>query len=263
MTGYRLARALGKDPTGVYRALDDLKRRGAVELVPGRKESSAARYWPVEPELVIRDLEREYRRRSREAARGLAPLKPRPDTEEVHRLHDRDQVLDRFGLLLDECRYVALLDLAPELLLWFRGRIERAVGRGVTVLMKLYREPPRDRVPAGVHVVIDPQGDLALKLAPGLVLHGVFDCSRQLVTYLPRLREAAVAQAFWTANLFLAFQAHSGLANEIMATEMRAMLAQHVPADRISGRADQLESLAHGSVDWQALHRAWASGRPE
>ena len=250
-SGYQVAKSLGKDATGVYRALEELQKRGAVETVAGRGKQ----YRPVAPAELTSRLSRDFERRSRDVAERLAALTPEPTIEDVFRLHDRDQVLDRFGELLDGCERVALLDLAPRMFAVFRERIVLAGRRGVTVVVKGYEDPE-----AFGHLpftyIREPQSALALELAPGDILHGVFDCRRQLLTYLPAsVEENRVAQAFWSANPFLAFQTHAGLANAIVNTALRGMLDEDASPAELRAREEELKRRCLGPVDWE---RYWA-----
>jgi HTH-type transcriptional regulator, sugar sensing transcriptional regulator len=246
-SGYRVAKSLGKDATAVYRALEELQRRGAVETVAGRGKQ----YRPVAPAELTARLSRDFERRSRDVAERLASLTPEPTVEDVFRLHDRDQVLDRFGELLDGCERVALLDLAPRVFAVFRERIVQAALRGVTVVVKGY-EDPEAFGPLPFTYIREPQSELSLELAPGDVLHGVFDCRRQLLTYLPpSAEEERVAQAFWSANAFLAFQTHAGLANAIVNTALRGMLDEDASPADLRRREEDLMRRCLDPVDWE------------
>jgi len=248
-TGYQVAKALGRDATAVYKALDELKRKGAVETAAGRGKL----YRPVSPESLSRRLSRRYRRLSREASRQLSALSPAPSDEEVYRLHDRTQVFDRFRDLLRAAKQVALLDLSPRMYRRFHREIARAVMRGVSVVALLYDRPEADKRPA-CEVVVDEEGEMTLELMPGELLNGVFDCHSQVLAYLPRrAADEHVRFALWSANPMLAFQAHSGLASNLLhvATTKRLMAGED--ADTILARRDRLARRIFGPVDWESF----------
>lgn len=257
-TGYQVAKALGKNPTTVYNALEELLKRGAVETVAARGRQFRA----ISPDELTRKLEADYVRRIQYTKDRLKELPKVSGHDEVFRLHSQAQVLQRFGELLDGCRNVALLDLAPEMLDWFLDRIEAARDRGVTVVLKMYQEPSEE-IGARLDGVIfstEPDGKFILQVMPGPVLRGVFDCAAQLVTYLPsgfRVGEMGdeveVPQAFWSGNRFLAYQVHSGLASEIIHTELRAMMNGGKNAEQMKARQDWLAFKIHGPVDWEGF----------
>ena len=140
-TGYQVAKQLGKDPTSVYRALEALRQRGAVETVAGRGRM----YRPVAPDELVRLLKRDFWARSVRAREQLAALATAADDAEIYRLATRDQALERFGQLLDDCAEIALLDLAAPMHAHFAPRLEAARARGVEVVVVATDHGPRSR----------------------------------------------------------------------------------------------------------------------
>lgn len=187
-TGYQVAKQLGKDPTSVYRALEALRQRGAVETVAGR----GRRYRPVPPDELIRLLKRDFWARSVRAREQLAALAVRGDDAEIYRLATRDQALERFGQLLDDCTDVALLDVAPALHAHFTPRLAAAQKRGAVVTLLAAGDDDAD-----------------------VVLRGVFDRARVLTAVLTGPPQYELSAGFWTASKPLARQAHASLEREI------------------------------------------------
>ncbi len=185
-TGYQVAKQLGKDPTSVYRALEALRQRGAVETVAGRGRM----YRPVAPDELVRLLKRDFWARSVRAREQLAALATAADDAEIYRLATRDQALERFGQLLDDCTEIALLDVAPALRAHFTPRLEAARARGVAVVI------------------------LAPDHAGDVVLRGVFDRARQITAVLDGPPAYELIAGFWSASAALARAAHAGLALE-------------------------------------------------
>ncbi len=191
-TGYQVAKQLGKDPTSVYRALEALRQRGAVETVAGRGRL----YRPVAPDELIRLLKRDFWSRSVRAREQLAALASPVDDGEIYRLATRDQALERFGQLLDDCTGVALLDMAPPLRGHLTPRIEAARTRGVEV----------------VTFASDPSSS-------DVVLRGAFDRTRVATAILGGPPDHALLAGFWSASAALARQVHASLAREIAAAD--------------------------------------------
>jgi sugar-specific transcriptional regulator TrmB len=183
-TGYQVAKHLGKDPTSVYRALEALRQRGAVETVAGR----GRQYRPVAPDELVRLLKRDFWARSVQAREQLAALAPPGDDAEIYRLATRDQALERFGQMLDDCAEIALLDIALPLRAHFAPRLTAARARGVEVVV----------------VVSDQAGDV--------ILRGVFDRARQMTAVLGGSPGYALIAGFWSACAALARPAHASLA---------------------------------------------------
>lgn len=259
-TGYQVARRLGKDPNTVYRALDDLEKRGAVEVSLARGRE----YRAIPVEMLTEILKNDYADRILYTVAHLRAL-PRPaPSHEVFQIPTAGAARERFGALLAGCRRVAVLDLAPDLLARFAAPIGSALARGVTVVARLYRAPEGEIMAKLPHFIftVEPEGDLAQELLPGQVLRGVFDCAAQLTAYL---REGPAGQAdgagrpptqaVWTTGPLLAYQGHHGLAGEIIHTELRAMLRRGCAPDEMRARQDWLARKIHGPVDWEEF---WA-----
>jgi sugar-specific transcriptional regulator TrmB len=183
-TGYQVAKQLGKDPTSVYRALEALRQRGAVETVAGRGRL----YRPVSPDELVRLLKRDFWSRSVRAREQLAALAVPGDDAEIYRLATRDQALERFGQLLDDCTEIALLDIAPSLRALVTPRLEAARARGVDIAI------------------------LEIDHADDVVLRGVFDRARQITTVFTGPPSHDLIAGFWSASAALARAAHAGLA---------------------------------------------------
>jgi sugar-specific transcriptional regulator TrmB len=186
-TGYQVAKQLGKDPTSVYRALEALRQRGAVETVAGRGRM----YRPVSPDELVRLLKRDFWSRSVRAREQLAAVAGTKDDAEIYRLATRDQALERFGQFLDDCAEIALLDVGSSLLVHFEPRIEASKSRGVVV--KSLTKAPNSAV----------------------VLRGVFDQTKQITAIFSEPPGHSLRVGFWSANAILGAQAHEGLAREI------------------------------------------------
>lgn len=186
-TGYQVAKRLGKDPTSVYRALEALRQRGAVETVAGR----GRQYHPVAADELVRLLKRDFWSRSVRAREQLAALTAPTVDAEIYRLATRDQALERCGQLLDDCAEVALLEVAPALQTHLAPRLEAA----------------RDR---GVEVVVLEGGS-----AGDVVLRGIFDRARQCVAIMDGPPDHLLLAGYWSASEPLARLAHRSFEQEI------------------------------------------------
>lgn len=185
-TGYAVAKHLGKDPTAVYRALEALRQRGAVETVDGR----GRRYRPVAPDALVRLLKRDFWARGVRAREQLAALTAPAGDEEIYRLATRDQAIARFGELLDDCARSVLLELPPLFQTAFTLPLEAAVARGVEVAF----------------ITPEANGDV--------VLRGVFDRAQMITAVFGPAPDHRLLAGFWTANAALARQGHAALSRE-------------------------------------------------
>lgn len=257
-TGYQVAKAMGKDPTSVYRALEELRKKGCVETVAGRGKQ----FRPEDPQALLARLEGQISLQAGRARTAFGRLPRTADAGEVYRLATLQQTTRRCQQLLGETRQVALLELVPETFRIVRSELQAAVRRGVAAVIKFHRLPADEerRFLQGATLVAEPDGETSAGLMPGLILHGVFDCRAHLVTYLDPVRQGDDAQAFWTANRLLAYQAHNGLASEITQTAVREGLARGEDAAALAKRIEDLAAAMHGPVDWDEFWNAIGYG---
>ena len=258
-TGYQVAKGLGKDPNTVYRALEDLEKRGAVETSEGRGKE----FRPIPPGELMAVLKKEYESRIQIAEESLRAMPKPSQGSELYRLSTVGLAEERFSKLLNECERIAVLDLSPGVLSAYMDGIRAALKQGVTVVAKLYEEPDSQLLEGMENLIftVEPDGLLMQELMPGPTMRGVFDCQTQLMAYLPTgwsfgsgsRGSAPLAQAFWSGSPLLAYQAHNGLTSEIIHTELRAMLRGGNMPDEMQGRQDWLARKIHGAVDWEGF----------
>jgi sugar-specific transcriptional regulator TrmB len=213
VTGYAIAKALGKPTANVYKALDTLAAKGAVEFDDGRTR----RCRPVPPDVLMSGLEERFRRHRDRVEVGLRRL-PGPDRDtRIYHLHDADQVYARCRRLLDSAQQVALLDLFVMPLEVLRPSIESAVARGVAVAIKAYEEIEIE----GANVVVEPERDWIRTRWPAQWINMVVDGSEMLLALLAA-DGRDVVQAFWSSSPFLAWIHFSGVGSELLETGLRA-----------------------------------------
>lgn len=226
-TGYRVAQALGKPVANTYKALESLHNKGAILVEEDENRMCRA----VAAEELLRQLERKFARTSRAARQALAPPATADGDDRVYSLRTPAQVLERARAMLQAARTIVLVDAFPAALEAVRPELEAAVGRGVTVAIKVYRAAEL----AGAQVYCDARGEQAIARWPGEWLNLVVDgATHALALLTPDL--ARVHQAIWTASPYLAWIYHSALANELVIAEIEA-LAQ------AGGRNDRLRRV--------------------
>jgi len=91
VSGYGVAKALGRDPANTTKTLATLARNGAVQVA----QTKPCLYLPTPPEQLTTELARRVYDRRDEAVRLLAELGPRVVAGGLYTLRDRDQVWHR------------------------------------------------------------------------------------------------------------------------------------------------------------------------
>jgi sugar-specific transcriptional regulator TrmB len=222
-TGYRVAKALGKPAANVYKAMETLEGKGAIEVDRGHTKVCR----PVPVAELIHLLESRFKRQRDQAFASLRRLPgPSRDTR-VYQLRDRDHVFGKVRQLLENAQHDILLDVFP-ILSEIRSDIEQAVARGLSVAMKIYTP---DRLP-GAEVVLEPEHERIRKRWPAQWIVMVVDGSETLIALLTQ-DGSRVIQAVWSGSPFLSWIHHSGLGSEIAYTALRQELEKGADREAI------------------------------
>ena len=233
-TGYRVAQAIGKPAANVYKALDTLLAKGAVELEDGKTRQLR----PVPYRELLQRLERRYRDHLTAAATSLAELPGPEEDVRIYQLQTRDQVLSRCRSMLEAARSIAVLDIFPEPFAALEADLQAAVDRGLEVVIRLYS--PDDI--AGAKVVMSPDYEEIRERFPAQWLNLVVDASEFLMAML-RTGSGEILQAIWTASPVLSCTRHSSLLSEIGFAAIRRDLAARAPLSQIQSTVENHHSI--------------------
>ena len=208
-TGYRVSHAIGKPTANTYKAIESLRRSGAVLVDDGESRLCRA----VPPRELLRTLDRKFRDRKERAARELSKLRPRGGDSRVYQLLSVDAILEKAREMLSQASATALLDVMPPAFEALRDDLSRAAARGVDVWAKVYRETDRTK---GVTTVMSDRAEQALAFWPGCQLTLVVDAESHLLALLGH--DLTVAhQGIWSESVFLSCAQHNGVAAELVA----------------------------------------------
>lgn len=211
VTGYHVARALGKPTANTYQAVESLRRKGAIEV----DESGDRLCRAVPPQEFFNTLEREFTAKRMRAERALAGIKAPSADEGIFALQTRAMVLERAHAMIRNSQAIALIDLSPGFVSEFRPTIAETARAGTLVAAKLYQS---DRLPRA-KVVVDPDGARVMKDWKGDWLNIIADGREFLASFFPSGHEEP-AMAYWSPNNLLAWTYHSSLAAEIVLTSL-------------------------------------------
>lgn len=206
VTGYRLAKAVGKAPANTYQALDSLAQKGAVLVDEGE-----ARTWRAVPAAeLIGALGARFEQRSQAALAALQTLKAPGAEARLYALKTPDQALARARAMIAAAREVILFDLFPQPFAALEPDLARASTQGVRVLGQVY-------APHATSVETVSQATAPSQLAawPGLQVTVVADAREHLTALLSRDGERC-RHGVWSDSVYLACIQHSGLAAEII-----------------------------------------------
>jgi sugar-specific transcriptional regulator TrmB len=205
-TAYRVAKQTGRPTANTYQAMATLLQRGVVEA----DEGEPRRYRALDPDDMLRLMDRRYARGRDAAEAALRRVPRRAIDESVYRIENVDQLLDRARQIIGGASEILLIDMFPAVVEEFADALTAAAERGVMVAGLIYS-------------VADVSGATLVKSAlsseligrwPGQQLTVIGD-ARHYVTALLSDDLAQVLSAFSSDSAFLACLQHSGLSAEI------------------------------------------------
>ena len=238
-TGYRVAQALGKPAANVYKAVETLLAKGAVELEKGKTRQLR----PVPYRELLQRLERRYRDHLSVAETSLSELPGPAEDVRIYHLQTRDHVLSRCRAMLESAEQIAVLDIFPEPFAALESDLQAAVDRGLEVVIRLYS--PHDI--AGARVVLSPDAVEIRQRFPAQWLNLVIDAAEYLMAVL-QTGSGEVVQALWTASPVLSYVRHSSLLSEIGFAAVRRDLEAKAELSEIQTTVEALRSISTTEV---------------
>ncbi len=211
-TGYRLAKELGKPVANVYKALETLEGKGAIEADRGKTRI----FRPLPAEDFLGILESRFRHFRDKAAEGLRDLPGPKEDSRIYHLSDRDQVFRKCHQLLERAECAVILDMLCDPLDEWLPQIECTAARGIDVVALVYAPI---KIP-GVETVLDPDHERTRRRWPAQWISMAVDGSQMLAALL-NSDGSRVIQAVWSKSPFLSWIHSSGLANELCIAALR------------------------------------------
>jgi sugar-specific transcriptional regulator TrmB len=229
VTGYRVARGIGKPTANAYQALESLRTKGGATVAEGRKRA----YRAVPAGEFLDALAWRFDERRRRAARALAALGPTPATSGVYAMHRPEEVLTRAARLVEATKETLVLDLSAAALAHLRATIEDAISRGVRVGLATPASDPPEATLAVAFEAAQQQGEwilasadkreaLIARLSPGLV---------------------AVEEAACTESAFLATRLHRALAGDLFFRALAHAAEDGLGVDEVEGLLERCREI--------------------
>lgn len=205
-TGYSIAKDLGKPASNVYKALETLEAKEAIELESGRTRMCR----PVSVAELLDMLERRFHQHRNQAAEGLQRLPGPMRDARIYHLRDTEQVAGKFRQLLSSAKSIVLIDAHWNSLLSLMQDLEDAALRDVIVALKVYTKVDI----SGADVILHPKHEEIRTRWPAQWIITVVDGCQILLAVLSA-DGSRVVQAIWSSSPFLSWILHSSLHHEL------------------------------------------------
>jgi len=233
-TGYAVAKATGKAVANVYKAIERLAQKGAVEQSSGTSKQCIAVPW----RQLITSETKKFNSNMEALTHALTRLPEHQDDEQVYQIKNAGQVKDQAVHMIDNAERVILANIEPQLINFLREPLIAAAVRGVEVRIKVYEEVDMP----GVIVVLrqngkqvyDKTGDAQFQL-----------CSdgKEMLNALLTLDTNDVIQAFRSKSALMTLMLYNQLLYELVLTDIKEVISM--------GDIEKAQQILH---DTEHLH---------
>ena len=214
VTGYQIAKLSGVPRSMIYEVLGKLVTRGAAMTL--RKEGST-QYAPVPAGEFLEQWHREHEDLIASLKDDLTLLDSTSDLEYVWSIEGHENIMAKATEMIDQAERRIYLSLLPATFPALRYALERAIGRGVQVVV--YSTEALD-LPGG-RVIANPVPEVTQGRVEGLWLVLVIDEKEVLIGEL--LTENR-ARASWTGSPLFVFVAEHHMRTDLYLPHVLAML---------------------------------------
>jgi sugar-specific transcriptional regulator TrmB len=216
ITGYQLAKLSGVPRSMIYEVLGKLTARGAAMTL--RKEGST-QYAPVPAGEFLEQMRREHEELVASLKDDLTTLGATSDLEYVWNIEGHENIMAKAEEMIDQARVRLYVSLLPATFQALRPVLEKAVGRGVRVVV--YSTHDLD-LPGG-RVIVAPIPEEAQERVEGLWLVLVVDGEEVLIGELLTENQA---RASWTGSPLFVFVAEHHLRTDLYLPQVLALLGE-------------------------------------
>jgi len=229
VTGYRVARGIGKPTANAYQALASLRAKGGATLAEGRKRTHRA----VPAAEFLDALAWRFDDRRRSAARSLAALGPAPASAGVYAMQKPEEVLTRAARLVEAAQSALVADLSAGVLARLRTEIDAALARGVRVALATPAPDP-PHADWAIRSETPPEGDeWALVTADGR--------EALVARFAPGL--ARIEEAVCTESAFFSARLHRALAGDMLFRALSRAAEDGLGVDEVEALLDACREI--------------------
>jgi sugar-specific transcriptional regulator TrmB len=216
VTGYQLAKTSGVPRSMIYEVLGKLTARGAAMTL--RKEGST-QYAPIPADEFLAQLQHEQDALIGALEQELAGLDAVSDLDYVWNIEGHENVMAKARGMIDQAHARIYLSLLPATYAALQDALQRAIGRGVQVVVYSTGEL---ELPGG-RVIANPVPGAVHERVEGLWLVLVVDAQEVLVGEL--LAENR-ARASWTGSPLFVFIAEHHLRTDLYLPRVLSLLGE-------------------------------------
>lgn len=232
-TGYAIGKGINKAAANVYKAIESLSAKGAIEFSVSNKKRCIAVHW----QQLLDRRKQQFEDTWQNLTKNLESFKPYDDQhDQVFQIEQAEQVKAQTLSLINNAKYTLLADIDPRALPWFKPALLQAAERGVEVWLKLY-QPEKLK---GINIMLRQNGEEIFAKTDDATFTFAADGNAMLMAKMT-LDGSNVLQAYRSSSILMAFNIFNGLLYEIVLTGVKQLM----PVQDYQGVQKLLEDTAH------------------
>ncbi|MCK5807419.1 hypothetical protein KAH37_00390 [bacterium] len=236
LTGYRIAKLLGKAAANTYKALESLKDKGAVVVEEGTNNKF---YSAVSLDDYFHQLESSLKTSKLFLEEHLHRMATLPSENKIHWLKNYEQLEQKLISMITNSVYTVIVDAFPPLLESITPHLITASKAGVRIVINAY-EPIE--IP-GCQVIIKENAQRVMKLWAGDWINIAVDGREFLISAVSK-DVNRTAHALWSNSAFLSFFQFNGFRYEMMFSRLAQHLKKLGHIDVVDDVFRELEGLS-------------------
>lgn len=232
-TGYAIAKGINKPTANVYKAIENLSAKGAIEYSIADKKKCNATQW----QQLLKRRQKQFSQTLASLEENLTNLQlKQTNDEQVYQIEQVDQVIEESISLINNADQILIVEAEPDAVPLFKEALEEAASRGVEVWIKIYQAFELK----GVNVILRQRGHEVYEKTNDTSFKLAADGNAMLMADISIDRQKVIA-AYRSHSALMAMSIYIGLLYELVLTELK----QLIPNNELDAAKQLLERSAH------------------
>ena len=211
-TGYAVAKGIGKAVANVYKGIQGLSTKGAIEVSVGDSKICSAVPW----KQVLASEQSRFETNMSSLSEKLKQIPEQQDNESVYQLKNISQVLKAGEQIIEQSEHILVAELEPKVAEYYAPQLIAAAKRGVEVRIKVYQAIEIK----GAHLTLRQDGGQIYAATKDVSFKICADGKESLTAALTA-DISNVIQAFKTKSALVCMDMYCGIIYEQILTELK------------------------------------------
>jgi sugar-specific transcriptional regulator TrmB len=139
-TAYEISKLANLPRSNTYAALDSLTKKMAVQPV----SQNPIQYAPIKPEILFNQISDETSLKCEKLLTNLESIQPQESSEFVWTIEGKERVYKKIREMINNAEQHIWIKAHESILIYFKEILKDAEARGISILIILFGETPRD-----------------------------------------------------------------------------------------------------------------------